>query len=416
MFARLPGGDDRFRDTPDDVNGPSDASDALEGEALRESLESPRLVPTSGDVGDSVYTVEFVLETARAFVFGSRSTGPMGPGDLASSSTNASATRSSAPGLASSETSLESDPGVAGDAGAGAPARAVAAEKESSEEGEAGKYTVGVALARAPRDRADSNLGLAGGRDATAPDATLPGVDIAAPADIQTSEESELGLDRPREAEPASVRRAAAPVETPSDSKSEPDEPQSECGGSPRRRRANGDATRLKKRRGGEGFFFPDESRFRTRSCVSTLVRSASAPTSNGAARRVVAFAFSSALASARMRCTVSSVALRMGPVEETSRHARNAPTAFVARAAAASAEPASSETERKASSSAARPVHPANAPASLPSRLAIVGSPSRTKAPAPPAPRRPRRPRPSPRTSPNPSLQFETRGSLAGW
>ena len=99
---------------------------------------------------------------------------------------------------------------------------------------------------------------------------------------------------------------------------------------------------------------------------MSTLVRSASAPTSNGAARRVVAFAFSSALASARMRCTVSSVALRMGPVEETSRHARNAPTAFVARAAAASAEPASSETERKASSSAARPVHPANAPASL--------------------------------------------------
>ena len=341
----------------------------------------------------------------------------MGPGDLASSSTNASATRSSAPGLASSETSLESDPGVAGEPAPSRAARAVAAEKEPSEEGEAGSTPWGSALARAPRDRADSNLGLAGGRDATAPDATLPGVDIAAPADIQTSEESELGLDRPREAEPASVRRAAAPVETPSDSKSEPDEPQSECGESPRRRRANGDATRLKKRRGGEGFFFPDESRFRTRSCVSTLVRSASAPTSNRAARRVVAFAFSSALASARMRCTVSSVRLADGPGRgNLAPRAERAHRVCRARRRRLGRTRVVGDGEEGVVVGGAPGPPRERARRVCSSRLAIVGSPSRTKAPAPPAPRRPRRPRPSPRTSPNPSLQFETRGSLAGW
>mmetsp|Transcript_8675 Transcript_8675/g.36353 ORF Transcript_8675/g.36353 Transcript_8675/m.36353 type:complete len:390 (+) Transcript_8675:890-2059(+) len=281
----------------------------------------------------------------------------MGPGDLASSSTNASATRSSTPGLdrlATSETSLESEPGVAGDAGAGAARAAEAeAEKESSEEGEEGKYTVGVAVARAPRDRADSNLGLTGGRDATAPDATLPGVDVAAPADIQTSEESEPGLWSSREAAPR-LRRAAAAVETPSDSKSEPDEPQSECGESGcRRRRANGDATRLKKRRGGEGFFFSDVNVV----LPFSLVTSASARFPIGAAFALRA----SALASARMRCTVSSVALRMGPVEETSRQARKKKPR---RRVAAFASSASSDPARKASSSAARPVHPANAPA----------------------------------------------------
>lgn len=180
LFARLPGGDDRFRESKS-ISIDSDGEPS-------EELESPRLVPTSGDVGDNVYTVEPVL--LLLLLLSPRSTGPMGPGDLASSSTNASATRCSTPGLdrlATSETSLESEPGVAGDAGAGAARAAEAeAEKESSDEGEEGKYTVGVALARAPRDRADSNLGLTGGRDATAPDATLPGVDVAAPADIQT--------------------------------------------------------------------------------------------------------------------------------------------------------------------------------------------------------------------------------------
>ena len=374
LFARLPGGDDRFRES---IN--SEPSDASDGEPS-EDVESPRLGPTSGDVGDNVYTVEPVLLLLLLLLLSLRSTGPMGPGDLASSSTNASATRSSTPGLdrlATSETSLESEPGVAGDAGAGAARAAEAeAEKESSEEGEEGKYTVGVALARAPRDRADSNLGLTGGRDATAPDATLPGVDVAAPADIQTSEESEPGLWSSREAAPR-LRRAAAAVETPSDSKSEPDEPQSECGESGcRRRRANGDATRLKKRRGGEGFFFSDVNVV----LPFSLVTSASARFPIGAAFALRA----SALASARMRCTVSSVALRMGPVEETSRQARKKKPR---RCVAAFASSASSDPARKASSSRRDRSTPRTRPPIGSSRLSISGSLSisrfaKTKAP----------------------------------
>ena len=129
----------------------------------------------------------------------------IGPGDLVSSSTNSSAIAFSRSIVGVDDALLfpkdkdSTDNVLSVDAPLAAPLTpGVTSENESSDAGECGKYTVGVAEARPNvfpviRDFADSKPFVPGALLVTPREVTDPGVLNPAPADIQISDELEDG-------------------------------------------------------------------------------------------------------------------------------------------------------------------------------------------------------------------------------